>query len=71
MQDLDQLMHICKVQSSCRLIQDIDRLSGTAAAQLRRQLNPLCLAAGELRRRLSQPDIGQSDIIQCLDLPVD
>ena len=41
-QNLDQLMDIGKMQSRRRLIQNVDRLSGSSLAQLRRQLDTLC-----------------------------
>lgn len=44
-QNLDQLMDIGKMQSRRRLIQNVDRLSGSSLAQLRRQLDTLCLTA--------------------------
>ncbi len=53
-QDLDQLMNICKVQPGCRLIQNIDCLSGTALRELGRKLDPLRLSAGKFGRRLPQ-----------------
>ena len=44
-QNFDQLMDIGKMQSRRRLIQNVDRLSGSSLAQLRRQLDTLCLTA--------------------------
>ena len=44
-QNLDQLMDIGKMQSRRRLIQNVDLLSGSSLAQLRRQLDTLCLTA--------------------------
>ena len=35
------------------------------------ELDPLCLAAGKLRRGLSKTDIGKSHIVQCRDLSRD
>ena len=69
-QDLHQLVDIRKMQTGCRLIQNINGLSGSTAAQLRSQLDSLCLSAGELGRRLSQADVGKSHIVQGCNLPV-
>ena len=45
-QNLDQLVDIGKMEASRRLIQNVDRLSGTPLAQLRGQLDTLGLTAG-------------------------
>ena len=66
--DLGQLMDICKVQAGSRLIQDIDGLSRAVTAQLGRQLDALRFAAREGRGWLAQFDVGQSHIIEGLEL---
>ena len=66
---LHQLVDICKVQTCRRFIQNIDRLSRAALRELRRQLDALCLAAGELRAGLSETNIGEAHIIESLNLP--
>ena len=53
------------------LVQHVDGFSGSAAAQLGGQLDSLGLAAGQGRGRLSQADVGEANVVQCLDLPVD
>ena len=63
MQNLDQLLHVCKMQSGRGFVQNIDRPSGAPSGQLRCQLDPLRFAAGQLRRRLSQLDIRKPYII--------
>ena len=63
LQDLHQLVYIRKMQTCGRLIQNIHRLSGASLTQLRCQLNPLCLTAGQCGGRLPQTDIGQAYII--------
>ena len=70
-QNIHQLVHVCKVQSRGRLVQNINGLARTAFAQLRGQFDPLRLTAGQRRRGLAQLHIGQSHIIKCLDLPAD
>jgi hypothetical protein len=54
-----------------RLIENVDRLSRVSLGEFRGQLDPLRLAAGKFRRRLAEPDIGQSDIVERLDLSPD
>ena len=58
------------MKSRSRFVQNIDRLAGSTLAQLRRQLDSLCLTAGQLGGRLSQADIGKSYIVECRNLPV-
>ena len=70
-EDLRQLGDIVKMQAGRGLIEDIDGLSGALSGQLCRQLNPLRLAARELRGRLSELDIAQPDIVEGLDLTPD
>lgn len=67
-QDFQQLLDIGEVQTGGRLIEDIQRLAGTALGQLARQLHALRLAAGQGRRRLAKADIGQADVHQGLQL---
>ena len=64
-------MHIRKMQTCGRLIQNVDSLTCAALAQLCGKLDPLCLSSGKLCGRLSQPDIGKSYIVQCRDLSRD
>ena len=47
LQNIDQLMNICKMQTGRRFIQNIYRSAGTSFAQLRCQLNSLCLTTGK------------------------
>lgn len=67
-QDFDQLVDIRKVQSCGRLIQDIDRLSGTALAEFCGKLDTLCFSSRKSGGGLTQADIGKPYIIQGLDL---
>ena len=59
------------MKSGGGLVQDVNGLSRASLGQLRGQLDSLGLAAGQLRGRLSQPDVPQSHVIQCLYLPGD
>lgn len=53
-ENLCQLMHIGKMQSRRRLVQNIDCLSRTSLTQLCCQLDTLGFSAGQSRRRLSR-----------------
>ena len=59
------------MKARSRLVQNIDRLSRSPPGKLRRQLDPLGLAAGKLRRRLPQLNIGKSHVVERLDLAGD
>ena len=64
-------MDIREMESCRRLIEDIDRFSGSASGKLCGELDPLRLSAGKLRWGLSKTDIGKSHIVQCRDLSRD
>ena len=70
-QNLHQLVHVGEMEARGGLVQHVDGFSGSAAAQLGGQLDSLGLAAGQGRGRLSQADVGEANVVQCLDLPVD
>ena len=57
-------MYVVAVQSRGGLVQNIDGLAGGAFAQLRGQLHPLGLAAGQLRGGLAQLHIAQAHVHQ-------
>ena len=67
-QHLEQLAHILEVQAGGRLVQDVERVAGGAAAQLLAQLDALRLAAGERGGRLAQLDVAQADGVERLQL---
>ena len=46
LQDFYQLVYICKMKSGCRLIQNINGISGTSPAQFCRQFDPLRFSSG-------------------------
>ena len=70
-QNLDQLVHIRKMESGRRLIQNVDRLSGASLGEFGCQLDSLRLSSRKLCGRLSQFYIGKSHIVERLDLAVD
>ena len=51
-----------KMQAGGGFVQDVDGPPGRALLQFRGQFHPLRLAAGQCRRRLSQPDVTQPDV---------
>src|SRR5699024_7058589 len=71
LQNIDQLVHIGKMQTRGGLVQNVDGLSGTAPGQLRGQLDSLGLAAGQRGGRLPQTDVGQAHIVEGFDLSAD
>ena len=70
-QDLRQFMHIRKMKSCRRLIQNIHSFSCTPFTKFRCQLNALCFTSGQFCRRLSETDIRKTYIVQCLYLAPD
>ncbi len=60
-----QRVHVLEGEAGGRLVQDVH---GGAAGQLRGELDPLGLAAGEGRRRLAQLDVAQAHVVQGLEL---
>ena len=69
--DIDQLMHVRKMQTGGGLVQNVNGLSGAPLAQLRRQLDALRLAAGQGGRGLTQLHVGQAHIIERFDFSAD
>ena len=45
-QDFRQLVHICKMKSGCRFIQNVHCLPSASPAQFSCKLDPLCFTAG-------------------------
>ncbi len=70
-EDRDELVDIREMQAGRGFIENIDRPPGAPARELGRELDALSLAAGELRRRLPELYISQSDIVECLYLGPD
>jgi hypothetical protein len=64
-----QPLDVRQVQARCRLVQDVNGvLRPLQLAELRRNLDPLRLAAGQSCRRLPQREVSQPQIVQDLDL---
>src|SRR5579884_2796067 len=61
---VEQLRDIVEMQARRGLVEDKERTFAGGLAQVRGQLNALRLAAGQRRRRLAQPKIPQSDVVQ-------
>ena len=71
LQHPEQLVHVLEVQAGRRLVQHVDRAPGRALLQLRRELDPLGLAAGQGRRRLPEPDIAEPDVDESVEVASD
>src|SRR5690554_772545 len=54
------------MQTSGRLVKNVQCLAGITLGQLAGQFYPLCFATGQCSCTLAQPDIGQADVNQCL-----
>ena len=59
-----QLLDVRRVQPGGRLVEDVERVAALGPLQLGRELDPLRLAAGELGRRLAEPQVAQADLAQ-------
>jgi len=68
LQHVDQLVHIRNVQPGCRFIENIDRSARGAAGKLGGKLHALSLTAGKRRRRLTDLNITEPDLAECLQL---
>ena len=67
----EEPVDVLEVQAGGRLVEDVERLAGGAAAELLGELDALRLAAGESRRRLPEVDVVEADVAQCLELLAD
>jgi hypothetical protein len=63
----EQLGDVVEVQSSGRLVKNIERAAGGAFAQLLGEFDALGFAAGQRRRLLTDVDIAQADALQRLE----
>src|SRR6185369_8506701 len=59
-----QLVDVVEVQTRRGFIEDVESLGAGAFRQVRGQFNPLRFTTGQSRRRLSQPQVSQTDIIK-------
>ena len=67
-QDFEEQLNVGKVQSGCRFIEQIERLSGTLLGEFLGELDALRLAARERGGRLAEFDIIEPDVMQRLQL---
>ena len=64
-QRLEQPLDVREVQAGRRLVEDVDGvLRALQLAQLRRDLDPLRLAAGQRRRRLAERQVAEAEIVR-------
>ena len=70
-QDFRQLVHICKMKSGCRFVQNVHCLPSASPAQFSCKLDPLCFTAGKGCRRLAKTNIRKSYIVKCLHFSTD
>lgn len=71
LQGFEQSRHVLEVQPGGRLIQDIERIAGRRPLQLGCELDALGFAAAEGRRRLSQLQVAEANILQRHQTPRD
>src|SRR3972149_816581 len=67
--NIQQHSDVFKVKSRCRLIQYIQGLPRADLGELSGEFHALCLPTRQRCRLLSQPDVSQSDVEQCLKMP--
>ncbi len=53
-EDFQEFRHVVEMQAGGRLVENIERVPGRAAAQLRGQFDALCLAAAQRRGLLAE-----------------
>ena len=71
LEDLDELVDVGAVEAGGGFVQNIDGLAGGPLGQLRGQLDPLGLAAGQLGGGLAQLHIAQAYLLQSFQAVVD
>jgi hypothetical protein len=69
-EDGEELVDIVEVESSSRLIEQVECLPGGAFGELPRQLDPLRLTAGKSRGRLAEVEVAQADCNQGVRRPL-
>jgi len=70
-EDQQQLLDVVEMEAGGGFIEDVQRTSRLATAQLARQLDALRLAPGKSRRRLAEMDVPQTHVQQRLELLLD
>ena len=71
LQATEEAFHVGEVQTRRRLVEDVERVPGRGLLQLRGELDPLRLSAGEGRRRLSESNVAEPDVDEGLEDLVD
>src|SRR5690606_11434781 len=66
LEDDEQFADILEMETRGRLVEDVEGATGGAAPQLRCQLDPLRLTAGEGRGRLPELDVAEPDVVDGL-----
>src|SRR2546427_4193690 len=61
-----QLRDVVEVQSGRRLVEDVEQPLAAVRRQVRRDLDPLRLSARQRRRRLTEPQIAEADLVEHL-----
>src|SRR4051812_4911712 len=67
----EQLADVLEVQTGGRFVEHVDRAASGPLLQLRGELDPLCLTAGERRRRLTEPHVAEADLDEGPHVPGD
>src|SRR5215213_4759808 len=67
LQHLEQLLDVGEVEAGRRLVEDVERPARRHLRQLGGQLDPLRLAARERRRRLTELDVVEADVVERLE----
>ena len=70
-EDLEQFADVLEMQAGGRLVQDVERVAGGAAAQLLGELDALGFAAAQRRRLLADLDVAEADLDQHRHLVAD
>src|SRR5262249_46829434 len=64
-----QLRDVVEVKSGRRLVEDVEQALAAVRRQMRRDLDPLRLAAGKRRRRLTEAKVAEPDLVEHLQAP--
>ena len=71
LEDAEEPLDVVHMQPRRRFIQDIEALPVGLTVQFRRQLHPLGFPTRQGRRRLSQVNIAEAHVFDCLEFPPD
>src|SRR5262245_54673732 len=70
-EDVKQLVRVCKMQSGRWLVENVERSPRPAARQFLRKLHPLRLSPAQRRRGLAEPEVAEPDVLQSAQLVCD